>query len=208
MNVKTVLPWILVLGLSAGLAAVYVKGTAKDVELAKLREDNNELQQLRTELAETKNQSKAQQDEIAASRKEKEELLRLRNEVGQLRAEKLQLSKQVQSAHSQAEQAQAQAAQAAQTAQVRGQALATMQTELELKRKLVECINNLRLLDGAKQQWALEHNKTADAVPTAQDVAPYLAGNRLPVCPAGGAYTLNAMNQLPTCSVQGHALTK
>jgi DNA repair exonuclease SbcCD ATPase subunit len=208
MNAKIVLPWILVLGLSAGLAAVYVKGTAKDAELAKLREDNNELPQLRTELAETKDQSKAQQDEIAASRKEKEELLRLRNEVGQLRGEKVQLSKQVQTAHSAAEQAQALAAQAAQTAQTRGQALATMQTELELKRKSAECVNNLRQLDAAKQQWALEHNKTAEAVPTVLDVAPYLAGNILPVCPAGGAYTLNAVNQLPTCSVTGHALTK
>ena len=149
MNVKSVLPWILVLGLSASLAAIYVKGTAKDAELAKLREDNNELQQLRTELTEAKDQSKAQQDEIAASRKEKEELLRLRNEAGQLRAEKLQLSKQVQTAHSAAEQAQAQAAQAAQTAQARGLALATMQTELELKRKLVDCVNNLRQLDAA-----------------------------------------------------------
>jgi len=208
VNVKTVLPWILVLGLSASLGAVFVKSTAKDTELAKLRADNNELQQLRTELAAATEQSKAQQDEITASRTEKEELLRLRNEAGQLRAEKLQLSKQMQSAQSAAEQAKAQAAQAAQTAQASGQALANMQTELDAKRKVAECINNLRQLDAAKQQWALEHTKTADAVPTVMDVAPYLPGNRLPVCSAGGVYTLNAMNQLPTCSVPGHALTK
>jgi myosin heavy subunit len=208
MNVKTVLPWILVLGLSAGAAAVFVKSAAKDAELAKLREDNNEVQQLRTELATARDQAKSQQDEIAASRGEKEELLRLRSEVSQLRGEKQQLSKQVVSAHSAAEQAKAQAAQAAQDAQTRGQALASMQTVLEAKQKANECINSLRILDAAKQQWALERSKTADAVPTALDVAPYLAGNVMPVCPAGGAYTLNAVNQLPTCSVPGHALTK
>ena len=208
MNVKIVLPWILVLGLSASVAAVFVKSAAKDTELAKLREDNNELQQLRTELAAAKDQVKAQQDDIAASRKDKEELLRLRNEAGQLRNEKTQLSKQVQTAQSAVEQAKAQAAQAAQNAQATGQAYASLQTELESKRKANECINNLRQMDAAKQQWALEHNKTAEAVPTALDVAPYLTGNRLPVCPAGGVYTLNAMNLLPTCSVPGHALTK
>jgi hypothetical protein len=35
------------------------------------------------------------------------------------------------------------------------------------------CINNLRQIDAAKNQWA-ENGKTADAVPTAQDIAPYI----------------------------------
>ncbi len=37
-------------------------------------------------------------------------------------------------------------------------------------------INNLRQLDGAKQQWALEQAKSPDDVPTMQDLAPYLKG--------------------------------
>ncbi len=36
------------------------------------------------------------------------------------------------------------------------------------------CINNLRQLDGATQQWALENNQTANDVPTWNAVKPYL----------------------------------
>ena len=36
------------------------------------------------------------------------------------------------------------------------------------------CINNLRQIDAAKQQWALENSKTDDAVPTALELLPYL----------------------------------
>jgi hypothetical protein len=35
------------------------------------------------------------------------------------------------------------------------------------------CINNLRQIDAAKQEWALENDKTADAIPTEQDLLPY-----------------------------------
>src|SRR5690349_8202787 len=36
------------------------------------------------------------------------------------------------------------------------------------------CINNLRLIDGAKQTWALESNASVAATPTESDIAPYL----------------------------------
>src|SRR6476620_6553741 len=36
------------------------------------------------------------------------------------------------------------------------------------------CINNLRQIDGAKQQWALESKAAAHASPTATDIQPYL----------------------------------
>jgi general secretion pathway protein G len=66
------------------------------------------------------------------------------------------------------------------------------------------CINNLRQIDGAKQQWALEHNKTAKDVPTKSDLLPYL--RRWPACPAGGEYTIGAVGEKPTCSIPGHGL--
>ena len=71
------------------------------------------------------------------------------------------------------------------------------------------CLNNLRIIDAAKQQWALEKSKTADAIPTVQDIAPYLkldANGNVPGCPSGGTYTLNAVGELPSCSVAGHVL--
>lgn len=69
------------------------------------------------------------------------------------------------------------------------------------------CINNLRQIDGAKQQWALENRQTAEAIPTAQDIVPYLRRG-LPPCPMGGRYTLNAMGAPPTCTIPGHALPR
>jgi hypothetical protein len=68
------------------------------------------------------------------------------------------------------------------------------------------CINNLRMVDGAKQQWALEQHKGPDAVPTPPDIAPFFAGGQIPQCPSGGRYNLNAVNTAPTCSIPGHVL--
>lgn len=68
------------------------------------------------------------------------------------------------------------------------------------------CINNLRQIDGAKQQWALEKNKSTDDVPSADDLLPYLKDGVFPVCPDGGAYSINAVDAVPTCTIQGHAL--
>ncbi len=66
------------------------------------------------------------------------------------------------------------------------------------------CINNLRQIDAAKQQWALEKGKQATDVPTWDYIKPYLY--KIPQCPAGGTYTINAVGERPTCSVPGHAL--
>src|SRR5438094_1880776 len=46
------------------------------------------------------------------------------------------------------------------------------------------CINNLRQIDGAEQQWALE-NKQNSGVPNFSDISGYL--KNAVVCPAGGA---------------------
>ena len=70
------------------------------------------------------------------------------------------------------------------------------------------CIKNLRHIDAAKQQWALENGKTAEAIPIVQDLVPYIGkGNGVfLVCPSGGTYTINAVGVVPTCSIPGHAL--
>jgi hypothetical protein len=67
------------------------------------------------------------------------------------------------------------------------------------------CINNLRRIDGAKQQWALEKNKSGSDVPTRAELLPYL-GDQFPVCPAGGRYILNDVADGPQCSIPGHSL--
>lgn len=214
MKLNILLPWICALGLSAGLAAVFVSSRAKDTELVKLRAETAQAQQVRADLEEAQTLSTKQAGQIVELRKDTQELLKLRSEVGQLRTEKQTLSKQVATAQSAAQQAQAQIAE---TTQATTQQLQQMQAQNQQLRTTVvqqgqqvtqrnACLNNLRQLDAAKQQWALEFNKTANVVPTVQEIAPYLPGNVLPVCPAGGAYTLNAINVRPTCSIPGHAL--
>lgn len=67
------------------------------------------------------------------------------------------------------------------------------------------CINNLRQIDGAKEQWALEaKKKTGDPVDEAA-VNEYMKGGA-PECPASGTYTYAAIGTLPTCSVTDHVL--
>jgi len=68
------------------------------------------------------------------------------------------------------------------------------------------CINNLRQIDGAKQQWALENQRSTNDIPTEADVAKYLMHGEFPKCPSGGKYTINAVSTDPTCSVAGHVL--
>jgi hypothetical protein len=69
------------------------------------------------------------------------------------------------------------------------------------------CINNLRIIDAAKQQWALEKGKKDGDVPTQDDLLPYLGRNgQFPRCPQGGTYTINAIGELPTCSIPTHRL--
>jgi len=66
------------------------------------------------------------------------------------------------------------------------------------------CLNNLRQLDGAKDQFYLEHQ-----------AAPYglsdLVGTYIkvpPVCPNGGTYELHPLGENPTCSHHGDLLPR
>jgi hypothetical protein len=70
------------------------------------------------------------------------------------------------------------------------------------------CINNLRQLDAAKNQWALENNKHNGDICTEEDLKPYirLVNGQLPKCPAGGIYIIGPVGETPKCSVPGHAL--
>ena len=67
------------------------------------------------------------------------------------------------------------------------------------------CINNLRIIDAAKQQWALEKGQQTTATPATSDIAPYLgrAGTAMPGEPLGGTYTINALSVVPYCSIAG-----
>ena len=59
------------------------------------------------------------------------------------------------------------------------------------------CINNLRLIDAAKEQVALAENLGDSDVPTDAEVEAYLRA--APVCRAGGNYDYQPIGTDPTC---------
>ena len=65
------------------------------------------------------------------------------------------------------------------------------------------CLNNLRQIDGAIQQWALENKKASGDTVLEGNVSPYLKS--LPVCPSAGGstfaltYKLLTVADAPTC---------
>ncbi|HWF18884.1 MAG TPA: prepilin-type cleavage/methylation domain-containing protein, partial [Verrucomicrobiae bacterium] len=72
------------------------------------------------------------------------------------------------------------------------------------------CINNLRQIDGAKQEWALENKATATAVPTSANIQPYMgrgSAGSLPVCPLDSSatfttsYSIQDLSTAPTCNI-------
>ena len=68
------------------------------------------------------------------------------------------------------------------------------------------CINNLRQIDGAIQQWALEQKQPATATANETDVTPFLKSSI--VCPSSGnagtfatSYTLGLVSARPLCQI-------
>jgi hypothetical protein len=76
------------------------------------------------------------------------------------------------------------------------------------KSPINECINNLRLIDEAKQEWASETHHSTNDIPTVTDLTPYLKyfNGQFPQCPSGGTYTIGQVDVPPTCSITNHVL--
>jgi prepilin-type N-terminal cleavage/methylation domain-containing protein len=73
------------------------------------------------------------------------------------------------------------------------------------------CINNLRHIDAAVQQWALENKKAANSTVGFSDISGYLKNSV--TCPSGGtafsdSYTVSDVSTKPACQILpgSHAL--
>lgn len=67
------------------------------------------------------------------------------------------------------------------------------------------CINNLRQINSAVQQWAMENGQAAGspAPNLATDLTPYIqlnSNSSVPPCPAGGTYMINNISAIPQVS--------
>ena len=68
------------------------------------------------------------------------------------------------------------------------------------------CINNLKQIDSAAQEWALDNHQAADATVSFTNIKPYLKGGL--ICPSAGtgasfadSYTLTTVSNKPACNI-------
>ena len=68
------------------------------------------------------------------------------------------------------------------------------------------CINNLRQIDSAKEQVAMEMNLKNGDTPVAANVEAYIKGGA-PACPSQGNYGYGDIGENPSCDyANGHSL--
>jgi len=73
------------------------------------------------------------------------------------------------------------------------------------------CINNLRQIDAAANQFALESKKnTLDPITFPDDLTPYIklnSASAIPGCPAGGTYACALVGTNPSCTLSSISST-
>jgi prepilin-type N-terminal cleavage/methylation domain-containing protein len=72
------------------------------------------------------------------------------------------------------------------------------------------CIENLREIEAAKEQWAMVLKQGPTATPGSTDLVGTVTTGFLktfPSCPGGGTYTIGNMQTRPTCTITGHVLS-
>jgi chromosome segregation ATPase len=200
MNAKRWFAWLCLALMLVAEILLFRANHARDAALTDLRDAQHQLRETQTELDALKNSAAgAQVAEITSLRKQNEALTlkvnALQKNLEQTRSENQQTAQHLTTART-----------ALQLQQEHLQQLQVEQQQATLAANTTACINNLRQIDVAKAQWALEKNKAPTDVPTVQDLTPYLKEGIFPVCPDGGTYAINSMSDPPTCSITGHVL--
>jgi uncharacterized protein (DUF3084 family) len=210
MKMKSWIVWLLVVVFLVSEVFLFSTTCQKNALVDSLAKSKQQVEDLQTQMDQLKSSMAAAQNaELSKLRADNQDLPRLRNQVTQLQvagqklqADNLKLTQQLKSVLTAAQQAQVQARQLA----VENQQVRAVAQQLDAEAARNACINNLRQIYAAKQEWALESNKGVDAIPTAQDLLPYIVGEIFPVCPSGGTYTIGAVGVSPICSIPGHVL--
>ena len=179
MTLKRWVLWLCIAALLAGAFFLFNANLQRDAALVQLREARQVAGQLRAQLDQLKNSSVATLSaENARLRAENQKLTQkfsqLQNENNQLRSTHQQLTKQLEAEHADTQQQQEQLQTENQPAVV--PAPPSEQPSQPVSSAIAQrnaCINNLRQIDAAKQQWALENSKTDDDIPTALELLPY-----------------------------------
>ena len=209
MNLKRWFLWLCLAVLVAGEIMLFKANQQRDAAIVDRDKARHEAAQARADLQQFQASAAAAQGaESDRLRRENQNLAQtltqLKNETNRLQQANRQLTQQLAAIGETAQQQQERLQQWDAASRQARAAVQQSQSQAVIERNA--CIANLKLIDAAKLQWALEYNKTEDAIPTAQDLLPYFKDGVVPVCPSGGTYTINAVGQAPTCSIPGHAL--
>ncbi|MEI9962384.1 MAG: hypothetical protein WDM76_14980 [Limisphaerales bacterium] len=152
MKLKSWVLWLLVVVFLASEVFLFSANRQKGAALVSLREARQQVEDLQVQLEQIKNSNAdSQSAELARLRAANQELPRLRNQVTQLQTANQKLTQQLNATLTAAQQQQAQLQQLATENQ---QARAIMQ-QADVEAAHTACVNNLRQIDAAKQQWGL-----------------------------------------------------
>jgi hypothetical protein len=67
-----------------------------------------------------------------------------------------------------------------------------------------KCQENLQLIQGYKEKWALDYNRRPNSVPRDSDIfGPGKYLETRPICPGHGTYILSAVQDPPYCTLHG-----
>jgi len=147
---------------------------SENQQLAGLRVNADELERLRKEVAEL-HRLRA---EVARLRREKEEEARLQTENTQLKEQlKALTSRELQT----------------QSALINSSVKAGQAAPVTQYNSYNSILNNLRIIEGAKDQWALENKKGVGDTVTETDLLPYLKDNTMPGKVVGETYVLEVI---------------
>ncbi len=186
------------------VAAVAVPVAIKTQSAATLREKNQSLRQQLGQMAQLAADNQLLSNLVAQANPSQSlppdqlrELLRLRGEVGALR----QQSKELIGLQEENRQLRARPTGAQNQVPAQGQQI------LSAEDQRMVCIDNLQIIDGAIQQYALEYKLSANDSVTAEQILPFLRrGKSVLHCPSGGTYTFGRITNSPVCSIPGHSM--
>ncbi len=195
MNKKGKLLICLFLGLSiAGIGVLSAKIRAQEAAFESLRQDREKFQKLNLENLRLKS-IVIDPAEMERLRRETAILLKLRNEIGKL------TQSNADSAALQPSTEDSIQGLLAEREEILGE-----EQQIHQLSDRAACIKNLEHLASAKVRWA-QDNAAEKGLPVVMDnLIPYLPQRAVPVCPAGGHYSVNRIGAAPGCSIEGHSI--
>lgn len=209
MNLKRWFLWLCLAVIVVGEIMLFRATQQRNNALAQLSQARHEAAQARQDLDQFKASAEAVQGAAGDRlRRDNQKLTQaitlLKSETNRLQQANQQLTQQLAAVSETAQQQRARLQQWDAASQQAQDVIQQSQSQAAADREA--CIANLKLIEAAKLQWAIDHNKTENDIPTVQDLQPYFKDGDFPTCPAGGTYTINALGEPPTCSIPGHAL--